>query len=58
VALLQGNIPQDEKFQGGTGIPVALDWYGRQLRASTASLVVAPETAIPVLPQQLPSGYL
>ena len=58
VALLQGNIPQDEKFQGGTGIPVALDWYGRQLRDSTASLVVAPETAIPLLPQQLPAGYL
>jgi apolipoprotein N-acyltransferase len=57
VALLQGNIPQDEKFQGGTGIPVALDWYGRQLRDSIASLVVAPETAIPMLPQQLPSGY-
>jgi hypothetical protein len=24
VALLQGNIPQDEKFQGGTGIPVSI----------------------------------
>jgi apolipoprotein N-acyltransferase len=58
VALLQGNIPQDEKFQGGTGIPVALQWYGRELRDSSASLVVAPETAIPLLPQQLPAGYL
>jgi apolipoprotein N-acyltransferase len=57
VALLQGNIPQDEKFKGGTGIPVALDWYGTQLRDSQASLVVAPETAIPMLPQQLPDGY-
>ncbi len=57
VALLQGNIPQDEKFQGGTGIPLALDWYGRQLQGSTASVVVAPETAIPLLPQQLPAGY-
>jgi apolipoprotein N-acyltransferase len=57
VALLQGDIPQDEKFQGGTGVPLALDWYGRQLQQSTASLVVAPETAIPVLPQQLPQGY-
>jgi apolipoprotein N-acyltransferase len=57
VALLQGNIPQDEKFQGGTGIPLALDWYGRQLQQSAASLVVAPETALPVLPQQLPAGY-
>jgi apolipoprotein N-acyltransferase len=57
VALLQGNIPQNEKFQGGTGIPVALDWYGRQLAENRASLVVAPETAIPMLPQQLPYGY-
>jgi apolipoprotein N-acyltransferase len=57
VALLQGNIPQDEKFQGGTGVPMALEWYGRQLQGSTASLVVAPETAIPLLPQQLPAGY-
>jgi apolipoprotein N-acyltransferase len=57
VALLQGNIPQDEKFEGRTGVPVALDWYGRQLQDNTASLVVAPETAIPMLPRQLPDGY-
>jgi apolipoprotein N-acyltransferase len=58
VALLQGNIPQDEKFQGGSGIPLALDWYARQMRDSRASLTIAPETAIPLLPQQLPEGYL
>jgi apolipoprotein N-acyltransferase len=58
VELLQGNIPQDEKFQPGTGVPVALRWYGEQLRDDRASLVVAPETAIPLLPQQLPAGYL
>jgi apolipoprotein N-acyltransferase len=58
VALLQGNIPQDEKFEGGTGIPLALDWYGRMLRDTGAQLVVAPETAIPLLPAQLPEGYL
>jgi apolipoprotein N-acyltransferase len=58
VALLQGNIPQDEKFQSGTGIPVALQWYGEQLQHNRAALVVAPETAIPLLPQQLPDGYL
>jgi apolipoprotein N-acyltransferase len=57
VALLQGNIPQDEKFQGGTGIPVALEWYGQQLRESKASLTVTPETAIPLLPSQLPQDY-
>ncbi|HSV82785.1 MAG TPA: apolipoprotein N-acyltransferase [Ramlibacter sp.] len=58
VALLQGNIPQDEKFEGGTGIPLALQWYGRELVKARASLVVAPETAIPLLPQQLPAGYM
>ncbi len=58
VALLQGNIAQDEKFAGGSGIPDALKWYGEQLRSSTASLVVTPETALPLLPAQLPEGYL
>lgn len=57
VALLQGNIAQDEKFQAGTGVADALRWYGEQISASTAPLVVAPETAIPLLPQQLPEGY-
>ena len=57
VALLQGNIAQDEKFETGSGVPDSLAWYGEQLRASQAALVVAPETAIPLLPQQLPEGY-
>lgn len=58
VALLQGNIAQDEKFQPGSGIPDALDWYGQQLLLAEADLVVAPETAIPLLPQQLDPRYL
>ncbi|MDH6591533.1 apolipoprotein N-acyltransferase [Variovorax sp. TBS-050B] len=58
VALLQGNIPQDEKFIPGGGIDIALRWYGEQLRDARASLVVTPETALPLLPQQLPAGYL
>jgi hypothetical protein len=58
VALLQGNIPQDEKFIPGGGIETALRWYGEQLRDAKASLVVTPETALPLLPQQLPAGYL
>lgn len=57
VALLQGNIPQDEKFVPGTGVAQALRWYGEQLGAARADLVVAPETALPVLPSQLPPGY-
>ena len=58
LALLQGNIPQDEKFEQGSGVPLALAWYAEQLRSEAASLVVAPETAIPLLPQQLIPGYL
>ena len=57
VTLLQGNIPQEEKFEPGTGIAVALQWYGEWLQAAHTALVVAPETAIPLLPQQLPPGY-
>ena len=58
LALLQGNIPQDEKFQPGSGVPLALRWYAEQLSTAGAALVVAPETAIPLLPQQLEPGYL
>jgi apolipoprotein N-acyltransferase len=50
-------VPQDEKFQPGTGVPMALRWYGEQLRDARAALVVTPETAVPMLPQQLPAGY-
>ncbi len=58
VTLLQGNIAQDQKFQPTGGLPDALNWYGQQLLAATTSLVVTPETAIPLLPPQLPEGYL
>lgn len=58
VELLQGNIPQDEKFQSGSGVPLALGWYALALREARAQLVIAPETAIPLLPRQLPPGYL
>lgn len=58
VALLQGNIAQDEKFIPGSGIAEALQWYGEHLLQPQAELVVLPETALPLLPQQLPQGYL
>ena len=57
VRLLQGNIPQDEKFIPGQGVQLALNWYAEQLLATKEPLVVTPETAIPVLPQQLPPAY-
>lgn len=58
VWLLQGNIDQAQKFDNDTGIRQALQWYPDQWRASTQigerpDLVVAPETAVPVLPQYI-----
>jgi apolipoprotein N-acyltransferase len=58
VELLQGNIPQDEKFVPGAGIATALRWYGEQLQSATSALVITPETAIPLLPGELPRDYL
>ena len=57
VTLVQGNIAQDQKFQPGTGIQDALGYYGAQLQAAGTSLVVLPETAFPLLPDQLPPAY-
>jgi len=57
VALLQGNIPQDVKFVPGAGIEMSLNWYGQQFQQSTAALTIAPETAIPLLLNELPPSY-
>lgn len=67
VWLLQGNIAQDQKFIPGTGIAQALDWYPRQIAEAVAAtraapatgpqLVVAPETAVPLLPDQLGAAF-
>ena len=52
VALLQSNVAQDEKF-AAERMPDALAWVARELSAARADLVVAPETAVPLLPSQL-----
>lgn len=63
VWLLQGNIPQDQKFEPGTGLAQALSWYPQQVLEATRAgadapqLVVAPETAIPLLPRQLGAEF-
>jgi apolipoprotein N-acyltransferase len=55
VTLLQGNIPQDLKF--GEGVNRALRDYREALLSSTSELTVTPETAIPLIQQQLPDRY-
>lgn len=57
VELLQANISQNVKFDVGSGIHDALQWYDARLRSSHQALVVTPETAVPLLPRYLPEGY-
>jgi apolipoprotein N-acyltransferase len=52
VALLQPNVPQDEKF-AAERLAQTLGWVARQLLAARADLVLTPETAVPLLPEQL-----
>ena len=55
VTLLQGNIPQDLKF--GEGVSRALRDYREALLSSTSDLTITPETAIPLIPEQMPELY-
>ncbi len=52
VSLLQTNVAQDQKF-AAEHMPQALAWVAQALMESRAELVVAPETAVPLLPDQL-----
>jgi apolipoprotein N-acyltransferase len=56
VTLLQGNVPQDEKFAIDL-MPEALAWTSAQLLAARGDLVVGPETVIPLLPSQIDPDY-
>jgi apolipoprotein N-acyltransferase len=55
-ALLQGNVPQNEKFELAN-LPKTLAWVHEQLLTMPADLVIAPETVIPVFPDQLDPVY-
>ncbi len=52
VSLLQTNVAQDQKFAADR-MPAALAWLREALESARGQLVVAPETAIPLLPSQL-----
>ncbi|MBU1394858.1 MAG: apolipoprotein N-acyltransferase, partial [Gammaproteobacteria bacterium] len=56
VALLQGNIPQDMKWQPETA-QATLETYARMAMASPAQLIVLPETALPLFEADLPDAY-
>lgn len=57
VALAQGNIPQTMKWDPA-GFELALTVYAQQVAASRARLVVLPETAFPLMYDEMPIQYL
>ena len=57
VALLQGNIPQDLKFQANR-YAMTLSIYKRLIEASEGQLIVLPETAIPRFLDAVDPSYL
>jgi apolipoprotein N-acyltransferase len=57
VRLLQGNVSLDTKFNP-EHIGASLLLYDEMIHAEPADLIATPETAVPVLSEQLPSDYL
>ena len=57
VRLLQGNVPQDEKFNPAN-VDQALAMYHAAIVAAPADLIATPETAITRFAQQLEPAYL
>lgn len=57
VALVQGNIPQDIKFEPQAFIHT-LNLYYDLVRKNSAQLTILPETALPAFVDQLPEDYL
>jgi apolipoprotein N-acyltransferase len=56
VSLLQGNISQDTKFAKDALVDT-LETYRRLAESSDARLIVLPETALPLLRENVPAGY-
>jgi len=57
VRLLQGNVPQEMKFELDQ-LLATMTMYDTMIRQAPADLIATPETAIPVLTHQLPPNYL
>ncbi|HTH43562.1 MAG TPA: apolipoprotein N-acyltransferase [Oxalicibacterium sp.] len=57
VRLLQGNVPQEMKFDPEHANQT-LTLYEDMIREAPADLIATPETALPLLASQLPDDYL
>lgn len=56
VSLLQGNIDQDMKFEEDRLVGT-METYRRLAQSSDARLIVMPETALPMLHEEVPEYY-
>jgi apolipoprotein N-acyltransferase len=56
VSLLQGNIDQEIKFEEGHLVNT-IETYRRLAQGSDARLIVMPETALPMLQEEVPQSY-
>ncbi|PTB18703.1 apolipoprotein N-acyltransferase [Trinickia symbiotica] len=54
--VLQGNVKQEMKFDEA-GVRDAIALYQRMITEKPADLIVTPETAVPLLPQQFPPPF-
>ena len=57
VSLLQGNVAQSIKWRPEQ-VAATLILYERMIRASTAKLIILPETALPLFLQDVPDSFL
>jgi len=57
VSLLQGNIDQEIKFEMGHLVDT-VETYRRLAQSTDARLIVMPETALPMLREELPDSYV
>jgi len=56
VSLVQGNIPQELKFREEK-LMETLETYRKLVQQSDARLIVLPETAVPLLRNEVPESY-
>lgn len=56
VRILQGNVKQEMKFDEA-GVTAAISLYQKMITEKPADLIVTPETAVPLLPQQFPEPF-
>lgn len=57
VSLLQGNVPQDQKWRPER-VQQTLQAYAALARSAPGRLIVLPETALPLFLEQVPPDYL